>query len=847
MFTRKTSIRQKIIALPFVALLVFAVLVGGDHFLKEKIQSIVTEHETSHKLSLLLSELLHLESDYFDSGNKNQLVEIKAKNKHLAELLSASRLNNKLYVLYNKKNVVIQKKVDEITLFAFDLLLDGKDINSAKREFGNSLKEFSSLDALAMLNTTELYHLSNEQDYLAKEKILQERIKIVARASDALSFVTEDVSDRDVWAEIAMYQQEVNSFRNNLYKLWQERQEITTQLPVTHEALERFSSYIHHQAQDKIHAIETFHYKYNAIAILFATFFLALVSYFVIRNIVTPITKLTEVTEKIRDGDLDAHVEVTSHDELRILADTFNDMVSSSKVMTRTLEENELKFRQLLESTSTIPWELDLESLQFTYIGNQVEKILGYPVESWIDFDIWAERIHPEDREYAIEYCKSATERSEDHDFTYRAIHQNGSTVWIQDIVSVVSDNGKPHKLVGFMHDISVQRSAEEEKVNLEERLQQAQKMEAIGTLAGGIAHDFNNILGVILGYAGMAKEDASPGSSIASDLDKVLDAGYRAQELVKQILAFSRQSTVELRLFKPVGIIKEAVKMLRSSIPSTITIHEKINPDCATILGDPTQVHQIVMNICTNAYHAMEDTCGKLEISLNNVEITRDDVHDNPDLKDGKFVLLTITDDGPGIDPAIQDKIFDPYFTTKETGKGTGMGLAIVHGIIKSYGGMIDFESSPTEGTTFHVYFPCSEQKSLDQSISDEPVQTGKERILFVDDEQFLVEMAREMLSRLGYSVTTRINSLDALQTFQEQPDQFDLVITDQTMPEMTGEDMARRMLQIRPDIPIILCTGFSAVTSEEKAKAIGIREFVMKPLIKNDIAKLIRRVMES
>jgi signal transduction histidine kinase/ActR/RegA family two-component response regulator len=397
--------------------------------------------------------------------------------------------------------------------------------------------------------------------------------------------------------------------------------------------------------------------------------------------------------------------------------------------------------------------------------------------------------------------------------------------------------------------DITERNQAEEEKKHMQTQLQQAQKMEAIGTLAGGIAHDFNNILGAILGYAEMVQEDSPPGSIVRKDIDQVVKASYRAKDLVKQILAFSRQDKTDQIPLQPGIIIKEALKMLRPSLPSTIDIQQDIDLEAGLILADPTQIHQVMVNLCTNAFHAMEETGGTLTISLKKKTLSPNDLANEPRVQPGNFVQLSIGDTGPGIVPEIQAKMFDPYFTTKEVGKGTGMGLAIIHGIAKSYKGFVTCHSGLGEGTVFHVYLPVIADPTLFEieTAHREIDQLGHERILFIDDEEILVEMGQAMLERLGYRVTVRRNSIEALNTFQNQPDQFDLVITDQTMPDMTGSDLARRMLQIRPGMPIILCTGYSSLITEEKAKIFGIKGFAMKPLAKKDIAALIREVLDG
>jgi len=390
------------------------------------------------------------------------------------------------------------------------------------------------------------------------------------------------------------------------------------------------------------------------------------------------------------------------------------------------------------------------------------------------------------------------------------------------------------------------QRRTEEERAKLQAQLNQAQKMEAIGVLAGGIAHDFNNILGVILGYADMAREDAPPDSLFAKDLERVVSSAHRAKDLVKQILAFSRQSTVDRIPMKLQPIVKESLKLLRASIPSTIAIAADFQSHDGVVLADPTQVHQIVINLCTNAFHAMEQTGGTLSVTLKTVSIDAQSATAAGHISAGEYVVLTVSDTGTGIGPEIIDKIFDPYFTTKEIGRGTGMGLSITHGIISSYHGAITVDSILGQGSTFHVYLPILHEEAA-ESAESAAVLSGRGRILFVDDEELLVEMGKSMLERLGYEVSTSTGSAEALATFTADPEHFDLVITDQTMPEMTGTDLAIRMLAIRPDLPIILCTGFSQLVNEESAKAIGIREFALKPLSKASIGHLIRKIFNG
>lgn len=395
--------------------------------------------------------------------------------------------------------------------------------------------------------------------------------------------------------------------------------------------------------------------------------------------------------------------------------------------------------------------------------------------------------------------------------------------------------------------DMTTQYKAESERAKLEVQLRQAQKMESIGVLAGGIAHDFNNILAAIMGFTELARDATQPGSRIIQDLDRVMTSAHRAKDLVKQILAFSRQSNVELMPIKIQPVVKESLKMLRASIPTTITIKEEIHPQAGVVLADPTQVQQIVMNLCTNAYHAMEEAGGVLSVRVRETFLGAPTVSDDQQLIAGDFVELMVSDTGTGIAPDVIDKIFDPYFTTKAIGKGSGMGLSITHGIIKSYGGDITVESTLGQGTTFYAYFPLVQEETEPLKETHDEAPGGNERILFVDDEELLAELGQAMLGRLGYRVTVRRSGVEALETFMCAPDQFDVVITDQTMPEMTGSELARRILHVRPELPIILCTGFGQTVSEASAKAIGIRQLAFKPLTNFSIAQLIRSVLDG
>jgi PAS domain S-box-containing protein len=381
----------------------------------------------------------------------------------------------------------------------------------------------------------------------------------------------------------------------------------------------------------------------------------------------------------------------------------------------------------------------------------------------------------------------------------------------------------------------------------LESQLQQAQKMEAIGTLAGGIAHDFNNILFPIIGYTEMTLDRLEEGSREKKNLEEVLSGAHRARDLVAQILTFSRQGDREVKPLRIQLVVKEVVKLLRSTMPATIDIRERVENNGRPVLADPTQVHQIIMNLCTNAYHAMRESGGLLEIGLKEVSFEPGNLPAESRLGPGSYQLLTVSDTGGGMDAATLHQIFDPYFTTKGKGEGTGLGLSVVHGIVKTYGGDIQVASCPGEGSTFHVYLPAVDRIAESPTVDDNPPVGGRERILVVDDEAPLRRMLNRMLASLGYDVTCCRSGREALDTFLGGPDRIDLVITDMTMPQMTGIQLTRELLDVRPDLPIILCTGFSALISEESAAAIGIRKLVMKPVVRREMAEAIRGVLDG
>jgi signal transduction histidine kinase/ActR/RegA family two-component response regulator len=380
-----------------------------------------------------------------------------------------------------------------------------------------------------------------------------------------------------------------------------------------------------------------------------------------------------------------------------------------------------------------------------------------------------------------------------------------------------------------------------------EDKLRHSQKIEAISRLAGGIAHDFNNILAIIRGYTELSLDEVREGSTLCRNMQHVLEASDRAKDLVNQILTFSRQNEDERQAIQLSQIVEESLRIIKTSIPTSIQIRQHIDDEAGMVMADPTRIRQVIMNLYANATYAMQETGGVLDVRLEKVVLGAKDMNGFKDIAPGTYLKLTIKDSGCGMSQDVVERIFDPYFTAKAAGESTGMGLSAIHEIVKKHGGDILVESEPGKGTAFYLYLPRTEQEPEEDAVPLQPIPGGKERILFVDDEQVLVYMQQEVLERLGYDVVAVSNSSEALEIFNNDPEIFDLVITDQSMPGLTGIQLSTELLKIRPDIPIILCTGFSETVTREIALKAGVKEFIMKPLIKREIAAVIRHVLEK
>lgn len=502
------------------------------------------------------------------------------------------------------------------------------------------------------------------------------------------------------------------------------------------------------------------------------------------------------------------------------------------------LRESEARYRTLVEGS--IQGMLIHQDGKNQFANTAMAHILGYTSSDELIGQNSQDHIALSERPRLLHYS-NALLRGEPapSPYTFQGIHKAGTSLWLECLPSVVSWNGRPALLATYV-DITERR-------RLEGQLRQAQKMEALGTLAGGIAHDFNNILAAILGYAELMTFDIEPGTVVWQNLQQVLIAGGRAKQLIQQILAFSRHSDQSRQPVQLSLLMEETLTLLRASLPSTVVLRQSFQRTPGLVMADPTHLQQVVMNLCTNAEHAMRPHGGQLDIELESAVVDAALASSVPALVPGRYLRLIVRDTGHGMTPEVLERIFDPFFTTKSPEEGTGMGLAVVHGIVTGYAGAITVASTPGAGTTFTLYLPQMAHEASATAVSHAALPKGRGRILFVDDEASLVHLAQAMLTRLGYETEVYTHSREALAAFQAAPQHFDLVITDHTMPHLTGEALAKALRQIRGDIPIILYTGFSHTMTEDKAVALGIDAFLMKPLVMHDLGLAIQRVLTA
>ena len=520
--------------------------------------------------------------------------------------------------------------------------------------------------------------------------------------------------------------------------------------------------------------------------------------------------------------------------------------VTEQRLAQEAVRETEARFRTAFENAAVGMALVDSDGV-YLEANAAMAAMIGYETSELMGRKV-ADFTHPEDLERRSRFIQDLIEGkfvSGEHE--RRFIHRDGSIVYTLLWATVQrNEKGRFQYFISLIQNITNRVLAQQEKERLEAQLQHAQKMESLGTLAGGIAHDFNNILGVIIGSSELLTATDAVEESSKGYLNNILSAGQRARDLVRQILAFSRNAQQEKILLNLKTLIKETFEFLRASLPATIQLQQRIDPRVGMIMADPTQMQQILMNLCTNATHAMEKNGGLLQVSLSKAMLTEADVRFDSGLEPGEFVELEVADTGHGIDPIIINRIFDPYFTTKEKGKGTGLGLAVVHGIVKAHGGTIRAFSEVGRGTSFRVLLPAMEGHDRPESRTAPHLPRGNERVLIVDDEKVLADIEKRMLNMLGYQVEVRTSPIEALEAFRANPQTFDVVITDMTMPQLTGLNLARKILEIRPDIPIILCTGFSEQANEQAAIALGIRALLLKPLVIMSLASTLRNVLD-
>jgi PAS domain S-box-containing protein len=506
------------------------------------------------------------------------------------------------------------------------------------------------------------------------------------------------------------------------------------------------------------------------------------------------------------------------------------------------LLESEKRYRSLFEDNHVAMLVIDPETSDIIDANPAAVAFYG-----WTHKELTAKSIHEINtlttETLDLEISKAVKEKR--IHFIFKHQIADGSIRDVEVFSSPI-DMGGRSLLYSMIYDITQRLQAEREKEKLHNMLIQAKKMESFGQLAGGIAHDFNNLLSSIIGFTELALTETVKGSEMEDDLQEVYIAGKRAKELVSQILAFARQSDEEVKPIRISPIAKEVLKLIRSSTPSTIEIKHDINSN-SYMLGNAVQIHQVIMNLCSNAVHAMEKDGGILRLDVKDVVTDSEIYLIGRTLKPGKYIALTVSDTGGGIPEENIRQIFEPYFTTKPLGEGTGMGLSMVYGIVESYNGRITVDSKLLKGTTFTIYLPMTDQRAETGHYESEHLQGGNETILFVDDEAPIAKMGQKILEDLGYSVTTMINSADALEHFRSIPESFDLVITDMTMPNLTGDALAAELMTIRPDIPVILCTGYSKKISDDSVADIGIRALIYKPVVKSDWAKTVRTVLDE
>jgi PAS domain S-box-containing protein len=555
-----------------------------------------------------------------------------------------------------------------------------------------------------------------------------------------------------------------------------------------------------------------------------------------------PLIRLNEIVGSYAAGNYRPSMQDVTHIELQPLVSTLNQMGHKIEHHLSTIRRAEKKYRGIFENALEGIYQTTLDGrilsanpafariLGYDSPGQLMEQIVNIGEQHWKNPDERQEMV----RELIAHGTVTAYET--------RMVRRDGQLIWVQINGRPVYDaSGNLSHLEGMVQDIT-------EKMQLENQIRQSQKMDAIGTLAGGIAHDFNNMLGVIIGCTELAMDGIAEGGKTRADMERVLDASLRAKALVRQILTFSRQSESEFKPLIVAPFLKEVVKFLQTTLPANMEVRLAPGSDDFTILADPTQLQQILLNLCTNAAHALTPEGGVIDISLTEQIVAAPEDMPPTDLTPGAYVHLVVRDNGQGIAPEDLHRVFDPFFTTKKVGEGTGLGLSVVHGIVKNHGGAVYAESEPGRGTAMHVFLPSLKHPGFEPAPeSNVRPPEGSEKVFLVEDEPVLADILRRILSGLGYQVRLYTDPQEALRFFQGNPDRFDLALLDHNMPGITGIELAARMYRLQPELPMVLFTGMNIELLRQEAEKAGIRSLLNKPLNRIELALAVRKVLDE